>query len=332
MKLPNSYGSITKYSGKRRKPWVVRLTSGFEYDPAIHKRRQIQKILGCYATREEAIRALADYNDNPYDLNYMTTTFADCYEIVKKDFSEGRKHNYYAAYKYLEPIKDLPIRSIKAPAMQKCIDACSTTQQREIVTVCHKVFAYALKMEIIDRDPSQYLHNNTVDPEINRNVFTADEIADIQKIDTWWRVCLACLLYSGMRSKELRTLSADDIDLNNDIIHIRQAKNKSSVRDIPIHAHAVPYFRAYKEHGLGFYGKTHNGFNKAIRTHFTTEHHAHDTRHTFATQARLCGVDPLVLQKLLGHTPETITERIYTHITLDEMRTEINKLSYEIQC
>lgn len=331
MKNANGYGSVSKLSGKRRKPWVVRLTSGFAYDPALHKQRQIQKVLGYYATRQEAIKALADYNDNPFDLNYLTTTFADCYEIVKKDFSEGRKYNYYAAYKFLEPIKDLPIRSIKAPAMQKCVDFCDTTQQREIVTVCHKVFAYALKMEIIDRDPSRYLKNNTVVPEIDRIVFTPAEIAQIESGGNWWDVCLACLLYSGMRSKELRTLSADDIDLDNMIIHIRQAKNAASIRDIPIHTHARPYFSLYKSKGLGFYGKSHNGFNKAIERSFTVKHHAHDTRHTFATQGRACGINPLVLQKLLGHTPETITERVYTHITIDEMRAELEKLSYRIQ-
>ena len=331
MKNANGYGSVSKLKGKRRKPWVVRVTSGFTYDPATHKRKQTQRYLGYYATRAEAQKALSDYNDNPYDLDYLTTTFADCYEIVKKDFTESRKRNYYAAYKYLAPIKDFPIRSIKAPAMQKCIDACETTQQVEIVTVCHKVFDYALKMEIIDRDPSRYIHHNTVAPEIDRVVFTADEIADVEQLDTWWRVCLACLLYTGMRSKELRTLAADDIDLDNMIIHIRQAKNRASIRSIPLHSHARPFFSLYKEQGLGFYGKTHNGFNSAIKRSFAVLHHAHDARHTFATQARVCGVDPLVLQRLLGHTPDTITERVYTHLTMDEMRKEIEKLSYVIQ-
>lgn len=28
MKLPNGYGSVVKLSGKRRKPWMVRKTTG----------------------------------------------------------------------------------------------------------------------------------------------------------------------------------------------------------------------------------------------------------------------------------------------------------------
>jgi integrase len=212
--------------------------------------------------------------------------------------------------------------------MQKCIDSCKTTQQQEIKTVLHKIFEYALEMEIVDRDPSQHLKSNSVDPTIDRIVFTSNEIAIIEQADEWWKVCLACLLYSGMRTKELRDLTADDINLDELTINIRIAKNKSSVRKIPIHTHAEPYFRAYKEEGIGFYDKTHNGFNKAIQRSFEVEHHAHDTRHTFATKMRECGCDPLILQKILGHTPQTITERVYTHLTLEEMRQNIEKLTY----
>ena len=327
MRLPNSYGSITKLSGNRRKPWMVRITQGWSFDETTFKKRQIMKVLGYYATRQEAMKALADYNDDPYDLNALTVTFDQCYQEAQKSFTDGRRSNYEAAYKYLEAIKDKPIRSIKAAQMQKCIDACTTTQQREIKTVCRKVYEYALYAEFVDKNPSDHLKCNNIEASIDRNIFTSEEIEFIKETDTWWKVCLACLLYSGMRSKELRTLEPDDIDLENMTINIREAKNKSSVRQIPIHANAEGYFRRYKEEGIGFYGKTHNGFNKAIRKNFETEHHAHDTRHTFTTKMRECGCDPLILQKLLGHTPLTITERVYTHLTMDEMRTNLNLLT-----
>ena len=328
MRLSNGTGSVHKLPGNRRKSWRVRVTASWEFDPVLMKKRQVYKTLGYYATRNEALKALMDYNQDPFDLDYLTVTLDECYQEAKKRFTESRKRNYYAAYKFLTPLKDKPIRSIKAPMMQKCIDSCKTTQQQEIKTLLHKIYSYALEMEIVDRDPSQHLKSNSVEPTIDRIVFTSDEIAIIEQADEWWKVCLACLLYSGMRTKELRDLTADDIDLNELTVNIRIAKNKSSVRKIPIHTHAEPYFRAYKEEGIGFYGKTHNGFNKAILRSFEVEHHAHDTRHTFATRMRECGCDPLILQKILGHTPQTITERVYTHLTLEEMRQNIEKLKY----
>ena len=41
MKLPNGYGSVVKMSGKRRKPYMVRRTVGWKYDPV--KDRQVQQ-------------------------------------------------------------------------------------------------------------------------------------------------------------------------------------------------------------------------------------------------------------------------------------------------
>lgn len=329
MKNYNGYGSISKLSGKRRRPWVVRVTTGWAWDPDLMKNKQIQKCIGYYATRQEAIKALADYNADPYDLNALTVTFSQCYDEARKSFTAGRAANYEAVYKkYLESIKDKPIRSIKTAHMQKCIDSCTTTQQRDIKTVCRKVFEYAMYAEFVDHSPAEHLKSNNVEATIDRNVFTPAEIEKIENGSEWWYNVLSCLLYSGMRTKELRTLAADDIDLDNMIINIRAAKNKTSIRQIPLCTHAEPYFRRYKDKGIGFYSKTYNGFYQAVLRSFDTVHHPHDTRHTFTTRMRECGADPLVLQKILGHTPETITERVYTHITIDEMRKNIELLHY----
>ena len=53
MKLPNGYGSVVKLSGKRRKPYQVRKTTGWHYDK--EKDRQVQDMItvGYAATRAE---------------------------------------------------------------------------------------------------------------------------------------------------------------------------------------------------------------------------------------------------------------------------------------
>lgn len=328
MKNANGYGSISKLSGKRRRPWVVRITVSREFDEATMRYRQIQKALGYYATRSEAIKALADYNDRPFDLNKASVTFADVYEVAKNDFTDARRRNYEAAYKYLSPIQDMPIRNITTMQMQKCINECTTTQQTEIKTVCHKVFECALKMDVTDRDPSRHLKSITVAPKINRQLFTSEEIKQLESSNDWWCKILLMLLYSGMRTKELRTLSPNDIDIENRCINIRIAKNKSSIRKLPIHSHVLPLFCDYKAAGGNLYGFTHNGLNKAIKTNIETLHHAHDCRHTFTTRMHECGCDPLVLQKMLGHAPTSITERVYTHLSIEELRRYLERLQY----
>ena len=324
MKNPNGYGSVSKMSGKRRRPWIVRITTGFTLDTDLMRARQIQQVLGYYATRQEALQALADYNRDPFGLDMLRVTFRQCYDEASKDFSPGRAHNYRSGARYLEPIMDLPIRSIKAAQMQACIDACKTTQQREIKTVCRKVFEYAMQQDIVDKDPALYLHSNTVDAEIVRDVYTPDQIRDLfDHRSEWWARVTLILLHTGMRTKELQDLTADEIDLDDQMIHIRKAKNKSSIRDIPIHPDILRICADYQTDPCC---RTHNALNKQLRKRYGRL--AHDCRHTFTTRMRECDVDLLTLQILLGHAPKTITERVYTHISKNELREAIACLKY----
>jgi hypothetical protein len=57
MKSPNRFGTVTKLSGNRRKPFIVREgLSGH------------QKPIGYTTTREEGLIMLAKYNNNPWDI------------------------------------------------------------------------------------------------------------------------------------------------------------------------------------------------------------------------------------------------------------------------
>lgn len=329
MRLANGMGCCSKMPGQRRKPWRARVTVGWAFDEVLMRQKQITKDIGYFRTRAEALKALMDYNDNPFDLDLMKVTMRDCFEEAQKGFTDGRRHNYMAAWRYLEPIADLPIRSIKANQMQKCIDSCETTQQQEIKTCCHKIFAYALRNDIIDKDPSRLLHSNSVTTQIAREVFTLKQVKMVESGSEWYHKLTTMLLYTGMRTKELKELNPDDIDLGSRTVHIAKAKNRSSIRTIPIHEHILPLFSEYKDFGCNLYGYTHDGLNKALKA--LCGHTAHDCRHTFATRMRECGCDPLVLQLLLGHTPSTITEKVYTHITIEELATFVNMLNYRVK-
>lgn len=82
MKLPNGYGSITKLSGKRRRPWMVRIFKENIYDENLGDYKVSRVVLGYYKTRKEAIDALAQYNSSPYDLSQGKITFGEIYQKV----------------------------------------------------------------------------------------------------------------------------------------------------------------------------------------------------------------------------------------------------------
>ena len=75
MRNPNGFGCVFKLNGKRRKPYVARITTGWTDEG-----KQIYKNLGTYSNYKEAMQVLNDYNANPYDIDSKTITFADIYK------------------------------------------------------------------------------------------------------------------------------------------------------------------------------------------------------------------------------------------------------------
>ena len=69
MRLPNGYGSVKKLSGKRRRPWIVEKTICWETNFKTGKIKQKKQIIGYFATKKDALEALAAFNTNPYDNN-----------------------------------------------------------------------------------------------------------------------------------------------------------------------------------------------------------------------------------------------------------------------
>ena len=306
---------------------MVRITTGWEISPDGKKLKQKQKVLGYYRTRAEAIKALADYNYSPYDLNALTITLGECYQGAARDFPEQQIRRYSNAFKYLKPIADTPIRNIKAGQLQACVDSCQNTQQNVIKTVLHKIYQYALMNELVDKDPSRLIKTAAYHTTIDRQVFTTEQINELWSMtDEWWVKCVLMLLYSGMRTKELKMVELKNIDLQDGWIHLSTAKNETSIRKIPIHERTMPLFCDYVEQGGDLYGYSHAYLNDNLKS--LQGHTAHDCRHTFTTRLRELGVDHLIIQRLLGHRPDSITERVYTHIKDDELKAAVSILIY----
>lgn len=80
MKLANGMGSVYKLSGRRRKPWVARKTKGWDIDEKTGKTKQLYMTIGYFPTRQEALTALINYNENPYDIEINNITFEEVYD------------------------------------------------------------------------------------------------------------------------------------------------------------------------------------------------------------------------------------------------------------
>lgn len=68
--------------------------------------------------------------------------------------------------------------------------------------------------------------------------------------------------------------------------------------------------------------KEYNKINEEEFPHFS----AHTLRHTFCTRMAENGVDPKVLQRLMGHKSITVTMEIYNHVDGDRVRKEMDRV------
>lgn len=334
MKLPPRYGSITKLKAPNlRRPFMVRIYAGMKVNFETKKAYPVQKVLGYYATKEEALKALAEYNLNPYNLDRQTVTIREIWDQIKDkiDVSEDRKKKYKGNFeKYVGPIADKKIAEIKTGALQDLIDAIPFGYSTQSITraILNHIYTYAVQNDIVQQNYVYYLKLEQQETKIQRDLYTADEIAAIWKeADRPEYAMTLILLYEGMRIKELRELPKDAVDLVEGTIRISEAKNAQSVRMIPIHSKVRPLIeKALETDGDRLFGFTKTHFDYFVNQ--CLHHKPYDTRHTFASKANGLKIDKLIIQRLMGHKPDSVLEQAYIHLSLKELSEALEQIIY----
>ena len=76
------------------------------------------------------------------------------------------------------------------------------------------------------------------------------------------------------------------------------------------------------------YNKYRNRFRKVMGA-LDMKHTPHETRHTFITRAKDCNMNESALKKNVGHEVRDVTEKIYTHRTINTLKDEIKKVKFK---
>ncbi len=351
MKLPNGYGSVKKLSGKRRRPWIVTKTIGWEIDDATQKAIQKKSIIGYYATRQEGLQALADYNNSPYDIDTRKITFSEVYEKWSeqkyKETSVSSIKGYRAAYKLCSSLYDMRMADIKLNHLQGVVDNSGKNAPvlKKLKVFYRQIFEYAVIHEIItqDKNVASYVNiRNASNPDKRkREPFNPGEIESLWKntdSDEYVSTILM-LIYSGCRISELLNLEKTDVNLEEQCFHIRKAKTQSGVRTVPIADKTLEYFKYwYHKNDCCYLLSTPKGQHFTYQRYYESQwkslmrslgmtHCPHDTRHTCISLLASANVQPTTIKKIVGHSgAESLTERIYTHLDIKELRDAINRI------
>ncbi|MBM7624744.1 tyrosine-type recombinase/integrase [Sporohalobacter salinus] len=236
--------------------------------------------------------------------------------------------------------------------------------------VLSKALKHAVKWRVIDNNPAEVIQAPSPDtPEIQ--AMTQEQIDNLLANANGWAYNMIYIaIFTGMRRGEILALRWKDVDLEEQLIRVRQSvteisggklvfrkpKTKSSTRPINIDDDLVKLLKKarkeQKENKLRL-GKKYNNeynlvicqtngnptkprratkrFNQAAKRANLEEFRLHDLRHTHATLMLKAGVHPKVVQERLGHSTITQTLDTYSHVVPSMQKEAVQKLKNSLK-
>ncbi len=363
-KLPNGFGSIKKLSGKRSNPygvyppvtefnpngspvtpralcyvsdWYTGFYALMEYrngtfDPNKFTSREIKP--GC--KQDDVIsKIIASYNSHSR-ASVSSKTFAEVYDEFFQYKYERDKTRVYsrssmdatrAAYNHAAVLHDKPFADIKTNDLQSVIDNCNKRHatKEHIKNLFNQMYDYAYSHDLCDRKYADHVKINTPDDDEKGIPFSDDELCLLwEHSDNEIVQSILIMIYSGFRISAYR-----NIEINLEEQYFRGGVKTQSGRNriVPFNKEIVSFIT--KENIL--FTKTAHHFRSIFSA--TLEelgiigHTPHDCRHTFSWLCDKYKVDTLSKKMLLGHAlGNDVTDLRYGHRTIEELRSEINKI------
>ena len=335
---PNNYGCVTKLSGNRARPWVVKVTMYDEYGKAK------QTPVGYADTEENALILLAKYNNNPWNIKRETVTLAELFnkwlEVKAPKLSYSNSRGLKSAYKHCSKYYGMKYRQIKSYQMQDCIDncGCGSSMQWKIKNLFSHLDEFAFEMDIIDKMYSQITTADAA-PETTREIFTRGEIAKLWELkDEPYVNTVLIYLYTGFRLTELLDMKKAQVDIK-ELTFTGGIKTKNGKnRIVPIHSKIQPlvkelYFFSGSDYLFSynfekFTPTTYYIFWKDIMKKIGAEHTPHEARHTFETALDNAKANKKCIDMLMGHKSKDVGNRVYNHKTITQLKEAIEMIDY----
>lgn len=324
-----------------------------------------RKVKTLYAkTIKELERKEVEYRNSLYSgtiLSKDKLTFGKWSEewlrVYKKDVSQGTLLRYEGIInKHLSNLSEILLIKIKTQDLQQILigmlDDGYTSSIKLTKTILTQVFKQAVINDYIVKNPTTGLKLPKYTTK-DRRALTQEEKEIIDLVDDFTlnqKAFIQCGLYAGLRRGEILALRKDDIDLENNIIHIKRTliynenkasikegtKTKAGIRKIPMYTvlkeTLAVLMRESKSEYLflmrdgNLYSKTAinrmwqqilKKINKDREEDNQINITSHYLRHTYATDLYYANVDLKTAQYLLGHEDIKTTLSIYTSLRLD---------------
>lgn len=338
MRNENGFGSIIcldKTGKKRRKPWAVRITTGWKDG------RQQRQYLGYYKTQAEALIALAEYHKNGVNLDVTKLTLGEVYDqwIKRKAMmiSDSALATHKMAYQRFGKLLNMPMKDIKKVHLQNWLDGIDLkpASKGKIRSTMHQLFEYAVAYDIVQKN---YAKDLEITEKIEKTgaVFTEEEIKLLwaNKDDQMAQYTLI-LIYTGMRIGELLAMKGDTIYLDKGYMVGGSKTEAGKDRVIPLHKKIIPLIEQNLENNYLVYSKrsgafTYNGIRprfEKLMTKLGMNHKIHDTRKTAVSIMHSSGIPMETVRMIVGHSAKGVTEAVYLYKEPQELVDAINTIN-----
>ena len=292
-------------------------------------------------------RILSDYNTfKGTEEKHPEThklTFSEVYEkFMAWKFAEGTtyskatKSNYSASYSYCSVLYDRPFEDLKATDLQEFIDSQKGLKKgslKVILVLFNQMYKYAIYAEIVSENKSKYVKINKEDDIEHGTAFSEQELGVLWQNSANIDVQLILIMcYSGWRIGELENL---EVDLDKRFFQGGSKTKAGKDRIVPIHPCIYNFVKSRIDTDgtlLNMHKVTYRMFRfypilEKLGIVGNPKHTPHDCRHTFSALCEKYGVRENDRKRLLGHAfGNDITNAVYGHRTVDELRTEIEKI------
>lgn len=332
---PNGYGCVTKLSGNRSRPWVVKVTV---YDDQGDSK---QVPVGYAESEEKANILLAEYNNNPWDIDREKVTLAILYQrwakIKLPKLGKSNQISLKAAFKHCSKYYGVKYRSLKSYQMQDCIDncGCAYSTQWAIKNLFGHLDRFAFEIDLIDKMYSQITTAPPI-PETTREPFTDEQIESLWKIkDEPWVNTVLIYLYTGFRLQELLGMKTEQVNTKDWYFQggVKSAAGKGRI--VPIHPRIKPFVKALVDQGntylFSYKGKKISKtqyyiFWGNVMEKIKADRTPHEARHTFETRLDNAKGNKKCIDMLMGHKSKDVGNRVYNHKTIQQLEETINLL------
>ena len=348
LKLPNGFGSITKRTDKpRRKPFEVRKW---------FSDTQAQKVIGWFATYEEALAFLVEYNKDPSVYQADSITFEEAYALMAAEryprVAAATAENYKAVYKYCDSLYTRKIADIKLPDLQRVIAGLSArgvgyASQKKTKQLMHLIWNYVIKYDLIKNktDITQHIEIDKHVKVFKKEPFNTRQLGRVAKLIKTnkelgdYARCVLMMCYCGCRPSEFLAIKRVDVKLKQRYFVVRESKTEAGRdRVVPIHKSVLEHYEYFMsksvkknvttlivdENGSTVSYNKFRGIFAQIMQLVKCKHTPHECRHTCATWLDNAGANDVATKKILGHACQGVTKGVYTHKTLHELKKAID--------